>query len=90
MKVNNMTSSKGNKIANQFILHTPEATFFQSYNSIIVKTTFEDGERVTYLDEYYWNYSRTTSKYRSLFLGENTKETEQKIKEGKYKLANLN
>lgn len=90
MKVNNMTSSKGNKVANQFILHTPEATFFQSYNSIIVKTTFENGERITYLDEYYWNYSRTTSKYRSLFLGENTKETEQKIKDGKYKLANLN
>lgn len=90
MKVNNMTSPNGNKVANQFIVHTPEATFFQSYNSIIVKTTFEDGERVTYLDEYYWNYSRTTSKYRSLFLGENTKETEQKIKDGKYKLANLN
>jgi hypothetical protein len=90
MKVNNMTSPNGNKVANQFILFTPDATFFQSYNSIIVKTTFEDGERVTYLDEYYWNYSRTTSKYRSLFLGENTKETEQKIKEGKYKLVNLN
>lgn len=90
MKVNNMTSPNGNKVANQFILFTPDATFFQSYNSIIVKTTFEDGERVTYLDEYYWDYSRTTSKYRSLFLGENTKETEQKIKDGKYKLVNLN
>ncbi len=85
-----MTSRNGNKVANQFIVHTPEATFFQSYNSIIVKTTFEDGQRVVYLDEYFWNYSRTTSKYRSLFLGENTQETKDNIKSGKYKLTNLN
>jgi len=91
MIVSNMTSNKsGRKVANQFILFTNEATFFKSYNSIIVKTTFEDGERVIYLDEYYWNYSKTTSKYRNLFLGENSRETEQKIKIGKYKLTNLN
>ena len=90
MKVNNMTSQKGNLVPNQFIVHTPQATFFQSYNSLIVKTTFEDGERVVYLDEYFWNYSRTTSKYRSLFLGENTSETKEKIKNGIYKLTNLN
>ena len=90
MKVNNITNSKGNKVANQFIVHTPEATFFQSYDSLIVKTTFENGERVTYLDAYYWNYSRTTSKYRSLFLGENTAETKKKIEQGIYKLTYLN
>jgi len=90
MKVNNMTSQKGNLVPNQFIVHTPEATFFQSYNSLIVKTTFEDGERVVYLDEYYWNYSRTTAKYRSLFLGENTGETRKKIEQGIYKLTDLN
>lgn len=89
-KVTNMRSSKGNLVANQFILYTPEATYFQSYNSIIVKTTFEDGKRVVYLDEFYWNYSKTTSKYRSEFLGENTNETKQKIKNGLYILADLN
>jgi hypothetical protein len=90
MKVNNMTSSRGNVIPNQFIIHTPEATYFQSYQSIIVKTTFEEGNRVVYLDEYYWNYSKTTSKYRNEFLGENTKEIKQKIEKGIYKLINLN
>jgi hypothetical protein len=90
MKINNMTSKRGNKVANQFIIHTPEATFFQSYQSIIIKTTFEDGQRVVYLDEYYWNYSNTTSKYRNLFLGENSKIIENKIKKGIYKLTNLN
>ena len=90
MKVNNMTSQKGNLVPNQFIVHTPEATFFQSYDSLIVKTTFEDGERVVYLDEYYWNYSRTTAKYRSMFLGENTGKTRKKIEQGIYKLTDLN
>lgn len=90
MKVNNMTSSRGNVIPNQFIIHTPEATYFQSYQSIIVKTTFKEGNRVVYLDEYYWNYSKTTSKYRNEFLGENTKEIKQKIEKGIYKLINLN
>ncbi len=85
-----MTTSRGNKIANQFIIYTPEATYFQSYQSIIIKTTFEDGQRVVYLDEYYWNYSNTTSKYRNLFLGENSKIIENKIKKGIYKLTNLN
>lgn len=90
MKVTNMTSAKGNKVPNQCILYTPEATFFQSYNSIIVKTTFENGERVVYLDEYYWNFSNTTSKYRNDFLGETTKIIKEKISKGIYKLTNLN
>lgn len=34
-KVNNMTSTNGNRIANQFIIETPEGISFQSYNSII-------------------------------------------------------
>ena len=90
MKISNMISSKGNAVANQFIIHTPEATYFQSYDSIIVKTTFEDDKRVVYLDEYYWDYSQTTSKYRNWFLGETTKQTQEKIDKGIYKLVDLN
>lgn len=90
MKVKIFTNSKGNKVVNQFILFDPEFTAFQSYDSIIVKTSFEDGQRKVELDEYYWNYSKTTSKYRNQFLGETTKETEAKIKSGEYTLTNLN
>ena len=42
------------------------------------------------LDENAWNYSRTTGKYRNVFLGEGKKETEAKIKSGEYLLVNLN
>ena len=87
MKVENMTSNNGNKIANQFIIDDDNGnTFFQSYNSIIVKRNF-DG--VT-LDKNYWDYSVTTGKYRNLFLNETKKETEAKIKAGLYKLEDLN
>ena len=91
MKVSNITNSRNNIVANQFVIETDNATFFQSYKSIIVK--IEDNgslpDKVT-LDPVYWNYSRTTSKHRSTFLGESTKETERKIKQGVYILANLN
>ncbi len=83
MKVTQFKDAK-----NQFIIYDDNGnTFFQSYNSIIVKIT---PEGKIYLDENYWNYSVTTGKYRNLFLGESRKETEKKIKSGKYILTNLN
>jgi hypothetical protein len=88
-KVSNMTSSNGNTIANQFEITDENGNlFFQSYNSIIVK--IDRKNRITYLDETYWDYSKTTGKYRNMFLGETKKETEQKIKDGIYILTNLN
>ena len=86
MKVSNIVNNRNNTVANQFVIHDDKATYFQSYRSIIVK--IENGQ--TILDPVYWNYSRTTSKHRSTFLNESTKETEKKIKEGVYILANLN
>lgn len=90
MKLQNMTSNNGNKVANQFIIFDSEATYFQSYDSIIVKICFEDGERKTYLDETYWDYSKTTSKYRNIFLGKTSKEIKEKIGSGEYILTDLN
>jgi len=85
-----MIGEHGNKVKNQFIINTSEATFFQSYDSIIVKNCFEDGKRKVYLDKTYWDYSKTTGKYRNLFLGEDLKTTRQKIKGGEYTLTDLN
>ncbi len=90
VKVNQWKNGKGNVVANQFIIHSPEYTAFQSYNSIIVKTTWIDGERKVFLDVNDWNYSKTTSKYRNQFLGETTKETQAKIDNGTYELIDLN
>lgn len=98
-KVTNMESSRGNKIANQFIL-TEEGRgalgnfikreTFQSYDSVIaVRTEWADKTEIV-LDKNYWDYSVTTGKYRNIFLGETRKETEAKIKSGKYTLDNLN
>ena len=86
-KVHNMTSSNGNKIANQFVIELGiDEEIFQSYKTIIAH---KKGAEIT-LDSDYWDYSRTTSKYRNAFLGENTDRTRQKIKDGTYKLTNLN
>tara|TARA_R100001510_G_C7550160_1_gene134291 strand:- start:255 stop:524 length:270 start_codon:yes stop_codon:yes gene_type:complete len=87
IKVRNMFSPKGNQVANQFIINTNEGTYFQSYNSIIA---FRDNNSKITLDDYYWDYSRTTGKYRNEFLGEYIEDTRAKIKSGEYKLADLN
>ena len=93
IKARNIISDKGNPITNQIIIedYKNKADIFQSYNSIIAIRGFGKNGRVkVVLDEYYWNYSRTTSKYRNIFLDETTEETKKKIKDGIYKLANLN
>ena len=88
MKVSNMVSSKGNKIANQFIVDEGNYEIFQSYDSVIAKKYYSPMK--IELDADKWDYSKTTSKYRNIFLGEDKKTTERKIKDGTYKLVNLN
>ncbi len=89
IKVESMQSpSSGRDIANQFIIYTDEGKYFQSYDSIIAFKP-NNGDKIQ-LDKYDWRYSNTTSKYRSLFLGEGTQRTLEKIKEGKYELIELN
>ncbi len=67
---------------NQYIIRTSTGTTFQSYDSPIC-TRFKDGSIELYP---HWNYSSTTSKYRSRFLNETTAETQANIASGKYKL----
>ena len=87
-KVRQMTSSSsGNPVANQFVIYTNYGTYFQSYNSVIA---LRDNNGKITLDDYYWDYSRTTSKYRNEFLGEGTVDTRAKIDSGEYELADLN
>ncbi len=104
MKVENMTSSRGNKIANQFIIkdsivrldgnsmNVTKGNMFQSYQSNIAFIPCYEcmGTVKAYLDSAKWDYSVTTSKYRNIFLSETKKETQTKIDSGEYKLVDLN
>ena len=89
VKVSNMTSDRSYRpVANQFIITKYDnkgykrKEFFQSYDSLIVFVDYSKKGRQIYLDEYYWDYSRTTGKYRNQFLGEQIEETRSKIKNG--------
>jgi len=91
MKVENIESNNGNKIANQFVITDDKQNeYFQSYNSMIVKKDYESDQVKIYLDQKYWNYSNTTGKYRNIFLNETITETKKKIKSGEYILTDLN
>jgi hypothetical protein len=86
-KVANIRSARGNIVPNQFIIETESGVYFQSYKSVIV---YRDNDGKIYLDERYWDYSRTTAKYRNIFLGENKQETLKKINDGTYTFKELN
>ena len=79
VRVQNVISSRGNAIANQFEIYVDGVKYFQSYNTIIAR--IDKGHKIT-LDTNALDYSRTTSKYLYLFLGMNRKEilTDKDIK----------
>lgn len=84
MKVENMVSSRGNYVPNQFIITNDEGReIFQSYETIIA---IKDNGKII-LDSDALDYSRTTSKYLYLFLGMNRKEI---IKDKNIIYKNLN
>ena len=87
--VENFKSNRsGNPIANQFVITIENGDkIFQSYKSVIAIKTFCGKVQI---DVDKWNYSRTTSRYRSIFLNENTKQTRDKINNGTYLLTDLN
>lgn len=75
-------------VKNQFIIIDDEGNrIFQSYTSKIVRIS--PAGKVE-LDKGLWDYSKTTGKYRNLFLGEDKKTTEKKIASGEYTLTSLN
>ena len=85
------SATSGRDIPNQFIITTEDRKIFQSYDSIIaVKINMGNEKDYIMLDKTYWDYSRTTGKYRNQFLGEDIKTTRKKIKSGEYRLADLN
>ena len=100
-----MVSNKGNTVPNQVIITDEENRFFQSYDSIIAVIPFNKKKGFkkfakgrkqpdilpqAYLDIKKWDYSRTTSTYRNIFLNEDKSETEDKIESCEYMLINLN
>ena len=91
-----MTTKVKQLANNQFIINNiidennNQQEWLQSYESIIARKNIINGNEEIRLDQKYWNYSKTTSKYRNKFLGETTKETQAKIDSGEYILTNLN
>ena len=94
MYVSNMISNAGNPVVNQFVItDDKDKEYFQSYDVIVAtkktvrmyvpvsvnRQQIED-VLIIELDEKYWDYSKTTSKYLSRFLGMTKKEIAHGIK----------
>jgi hypothetical protein len=82
----NILSRNGHPRPDQTIIEEGNKEIFVSYGTRIVER--KNGQ--VRLDRKFWNYSQTTGKYRNMFLRETRSQTEEKIKKGIYKLADLN
>ena len=86
LKVRNMQSNKGKLVPNQFIIYLNNKKYFQSYDTIIC---FYDNNGLV-LDTFATEYSRTTSKYITLFTGQGKRELMHGIYSEKIRVKNLN
>ena len=71
---------------NQYVIEHNGVTYFQSYDVIVAKKS--RGKII--LDKDYYEYSRTTIKYRNMFLGLLSASVNDAIKGGKITLGKLN
>ena len=87
MKVKNMTSPRGKKVANQFIItdegrgalgNFDKRQVFQSYDSIIAVRVIWSDETKIELDRNKWGYSKTTGKTISKHFWEFSKKNKGK------------
>lgn len=83
MEITDVKVENFNGVVNQFKITTDSAVYFQSYDSIIAIIVKHNGSVVLGPN---WKYSRTTSKYRNMFLNEDTKTTQKKLDNGEYLL----
>lgn len=97
MKIRNMQSPNGNDVPNQFIIEETgngangnfiKRETFQSYSTIIATVTVWPAPyEIEVKLSSHWDYSKTTGKYRNIFLREKKAETERKIAIGQYKVV---
>lgn len=80
MRMSPMIGHSGRPVVNQYVIHLPHGRVFKSYDSLIVYK----GAGGVFLGPD-WDYSRTTGKYRNLFMGESINDIRRKIKSGDYK-----
>lgn len=82
-----MLNSSGKAVPNQNMIEQGFMLWFQSYDTIIARKNLATGEVV--LDPEH-GCSRTTARYRNIFLNADSAQVKAKIKDGTYKVANLN
>jgi hypothetical protein len=82
--VHQLINDNGNPAANQFVIKTKKATYFQSYDSVVCKL---DGINIVLSMN--WEYSNTTRKHLYIFLRQNgyhnlssAKDVRKAVKDG--------
>ena len=86
IKTYHLKTNQGNNAVNQVVIVNGQESTFQSYQTIMAH--FDSDGNVT-LDKSY-PYSTTTSRYLNQFLNVTSKERDNFVESGFYKIADLN
>lgn len=88
MKVSPVLNEFGKVVKNQYSFNHKGSRFFQSYDNIVARVDQNNG--AIQLDEKYYDASKTTAKYRNIFLNMSTSKIRTGIEDGSIKVVNLN
>ena len=86
IKTYHLKTNQGNNAVNQVVIVNDQESTFQSYQTIMAHV--DPSGNVT-LDKSY-PYSTTTSRYLNQFLNVTSKERDNFVKSGFYRIADLN
>ncbi len=87
MKVIPVLNEFGNVVKNQYQFLHEGCEYFQSYDKVVAKI---DQNFNVFLDEKFWDASKTTAKYRNMFLNKSTSVIKEEVHNGQIKMVNLN
>jgi hypothetical protein len=85
LKVYNLKGQSGRAVVNQFVLKDDNRKVFQSYDSTIVEVKWHTDFCEVNIG-YYWDYSKTTSKYFKIFLMDEVGFTDEEVEQIKKEL----
>lgn len=69
-RVKNLVNDNNNAAANQFVIRTTKAVYFQSYRSVVCKREGDETGKI--ILSQHWDYSNTTRKHLYIFLRDYT------------------
>ena len=89
VKIEPLRTTRGGVARNHYVIYTEDGKYLSSYGRIVVYIPNDPSEK-TALDKNFYDFSKTTSTYRNIFLKIPSPSVRASIDKGMFLLTNLN